>query len=155
MATRFPSKHARDQALDFQGFLTDLQDWELSLKEKDKKMKAQAEEKDVPTARGNVKHSSKLSSSPGVGLRLGQSRSDTRQHEYSRNHDAISRISSSFMTEESLPDAASEKELGNEYFKQRKFKEAIDCYSRSIALLPTAVAYANRAMAYIKIKRQV
>lgn len=153
MATRFPSKHARDQALDFQGFLTDLQDWELSLKEKDKKMKAQAEEKDVPTARGNVKHSSKLSSSPGVGLRLGQSRSDTRQHEYSRNHDAISRISSSFMTEESLPDAASEKELGNEYFKQRKFKEAIDCYSRSIALLPTAVAYANRAMAYIKIKR--
>lgn len=30
---------------DFQGFLTDLQDWELSLKEKDKKMKAQAEEK--------------------------------------------------------------------------------------------------------------
>lgn len=58
-----------------------------------------------------MKHSSKLSSSPGVGLRLGQSRSDTRQHEYSRNHDAISRISSSFMTEESLPDAASEKEL--------------------------------------------
>lgn len=42
---------------------------------------------------------------------------------------------------------------GNEFFKQKKFKEAIDCYSRSIALSPTAVAYANRAMAYLKIKR--
>lgn len=44
---------------------------------------------------------------------------------------------------------------GNEYFKQKKFKEAIDCYSRSIALLPTAVAYANRAMAYLKLRRLV
>lgn len=44
---------------------------------------------------------------------------------------------------------------GNELFKQKKFKEAIECYSRSIALSPTAVAYANRAMAYLKIRRQV
>lgn len=44
---------------------------------------------------------------------------------------------------------------GNEHFKQKKFKEAIECYSRSIALSPTAVAYANRAMAYLKIRRQV
>lgn len=42
---------------------------------------------------------------------------------------------------------------GNEYFKQKKFNEAIDFYSRSIALSPNAVAYANRAMAYLKIKR--
>lgn len=43
---------------------------------------------------------------------------------------------------------------GNEFFKQKKFKEAIDCYSRSIAFSPTAVAHANRAMAHIKLKRQ-
>ncbi|MCL7023793.1 hypothetical protein MKW94_023246 [Papaver nudicaule] len=49
--------------------------------------------------------------------------------------------------------AITEKELGNQYFKQKKFVEAIDCYSRSIALSPTAVAFANRAMAYLKIKR--
>ncbi|XP_078159277.1 tetratricopeptide repeat (TPR)-like superfamily protein isoform X4 [Carex rostrata] len=55
--------------------------------------------------------------------------------------------------DEAVPDAASEKELGNEYFKQKKFKEAIGCYSRSIALTPTAVAFANRAMAYLKIRR--
>lgn len=42
---------------------------------------------------------------------------------------------------------------GNEFFKQKKYNEAIDCYSRSIAFSPTAVAYANRGMAYLKIKR--
>ncbi|XP_031249123.1 RNA polymerase II-associated protein 3 isoform X2 [Pistacia vera] len=131
------SKHTRDQALDFQGFLNDLQDWEFSLKDKDKRMKPQASQKD------NLK----------VGEKLGPSGNTSTGTSYSKNYDAVNRISSSFMTEESLPDATSEKELGNEYFKQRKFKEAIDCYSRSIALSPTAVAYANRAMAYLKIKR--
>ncbi|GMH05591.1 hypothetical protein Nepgr_007431 [Nepenthes gracilis] len=46
-----------------------------------------------------------------------------------------------------------DKALGNKYFKQKKFNEAIDCSSRSIAFLPPAVAYANRVMAYLKIKR--
>ncbi|KAK9735766.1 hypothetical protein RND81_04G226300 [Saponaria officinalis] len=71
----------------------------------------------------------------------------------SMDYDPLSQMSSSFLTEESTVDAASEKDLGNEYFKQKKFNEAIDCYCRSIALSPTAVAYANRAMAYLKIKR--
>ncbi|KAF7805050.1 RNA polymerase II-associated protein 3 isoform X2 [Senna tora] len=55
----------------------------------------------------------------------------------SRNNDPFSRVHSSFITED-VADAASEKELGNEYFKQKKFKEAIDCYSRSIALFQEA-----------------
>lgn len=58
-----------------------------------------------------MKNSSKLFSGPGISLRQGQSRSNTGQHEYSRNHDAISHISSSIITEDTLPDAASEKEL--------------------------------------------
>ncbi|KAE8677755.1 RNA polymerase II-associated protein 3 [Hibiscus syriacus] len=85
-------------------------DWELSLKDKDKKKPSQASAKEQL-------------------------------------------FSATFGTEENMPDANSEKELGNEYFKQKKFKEAIDCYSRSIALSPTAVAYANRAMAYLKIRK--
>jgi tetratricopeptide (TPR) repeat protein len=44
---------------------------------------------------------------------------------------------------------------GNEYFKQKKFTDAIECYSRSIGLSPTAVTFANRAMAYLKLRRQV
>ncbi|XP_064949422.1 uncharacterized protein LOC135585439 isoform X4 [Musa acuminata AAA Group] len=62
-------------------------------------------------------------------------------------------IYSSNLNDEALPDAASEKELGNEYFKQKRFLEAIECYSRSIALSPTSVAFANRAMAYLKLRR--
>ncbi|XP_068341855.1 uncharacterized protein [Pyrus communis] len=130
---RPPNKHGRDQALDFQGFLSDLQDWELSLKDKDKKMRPQVSQQEK--------------------LKTRDSETSSENYDYSRNFDAIKRISSSLRSEDSLPDAASEKELGNEYFKQKKFKEAIDCYSRSIALSPSAVAYANRGMAYIKIKR--
>ncbi|XP_021282200.1 RNA polymerase II-associated protein 3 isoform X2 [Herrania umbratica] len=130
------SKHSRDQALD----------WELSLKEKDKKMKSQASgkeqlktnEKGRPTGKSFLNDSSTTSS---------------RKYDYLQNYDKFNSLSSSFPTEENMPDAASEKELGNEYFKQKKFKEAIDCYSRSIGLLPTAVAHANRAMAYLKIKK--
>ncbi|CAL5402045.1 unnamed protein product [Camellia sinensis] len=119
---RAPSKHGRDQSLDFQGFLNKLQDWEMSPSDRDKKLKT------TRTWQGKFE--------PCL-----------------RNYDSIRNLSSGFMTEESSPDAASEKELGNEFFKQKKFKEAIDCYSRSIALSPTAVAYANRGMAYLKIRR--
>jgi len=44
---------------------------------------------------------------------------------------------------------------GNEYFKQKKFADAIECYSRSIGLSPAAITFANRAMAYLKLRRQV
>ncbi|KAL5712126.1 hypothetical protein ACHQM5_014326 [Ranunculus cassubicifolius] len=74
------------------------------------------------------------------------------EFDYPSSFKDINNLMSSFNGEK-FPDAASEKDQGNEYFKQKKFNEAIDCYSRSIALSPTAVAYANRAMAYLKIKR--
>ena len=38
---------------DFQGFLNDLQDWELSLEDKDKKMKGQAYDKGISVIRRN------------------------------------------------------------------------------------------------------
>ncbi|KAL4354172.1 hypothetical protein GQ457_06G021710 [Hibiscus cannabinus] len=133
--------------MDFQGFLNDLQDWELSLKDKDKKKTSQASgkeqlgstEKGRPTGKRSLNNSSSTTSSG--------------QYDYLQSYDKWGSLSTSFGTEENLPDANSEKELGNECFKQKKFKEAVDCYSRSIALSPTAVAYANRAMAYLKIRK--
>ncbi|XP_024364769.1 uncharacterized protein [Physcomitrium patens] len=63
-------------------------------------------------------------------------------------------LSSSYgLEDQPVPDAMSEKDLGNEYFKERKYVKAIECYSRSIALEPTAVTFANRAMAFLKIRR--
>ncbi|KAJ4969557.1 hypothetical protein NE237_016258 [Protea cynaroides] len=145
---RVPTMHESDQALDFQGFLNDLQDWELSLIDKDKKLKVQAqgEKKDTEKFGGNKEPSSKF-------LPADYLRNNAHGYDFSRNFGAISHMSRGLLAEEDSPDATSEKELGNEYFKQKKFKEAIDCYSRSIALLATAVAFANRAMAYLRIRR--
>ncbi|KAI5067281.1 hypothetical protein GOP47_0017809, partial [Adiantum capillus-veneris] len=56
-------------------------------------------------------------------------------------------------TSDTFVDATAEKELGNKFFKEKKFVQAIECYSRSIVLQPSAVSYANRAMACIKIRR--
>nr|TKS13719.1 RNA polymerase II-associated protein 3-like isoform X1 [Populus alba] len=140
---RAPGRHGRDQALDFQGFLNDLQDWEL-LKDTDKKMK-KSQASDVKIGEDGR--------SKGKTSAADSSRSGSGQYDYSTNFGAINRLSSSFTTDEITVDATTEKELGNEHFKQKKFNEAIECYSRSIALSPTAVAYANRAMAYLKIKR--
>ncbi|KAG5244696.1 RNA polymerase II-associated protein [Salix suchowensis] len=120
-----PGKHGCDQALD----------WEL-LKDTDKKMKKKSQASDL------------------IG-EDGRSKGKTSAYDYSMNFGAINHLSSSFTTDEVSVDATSEKELGNEYFKQKKFNEAIECYSRSIALSPTAVTHANRAMAYLKIKSQV
>ncbi|CAI0446596.1 unnamed protein product [Linum tenue] len=134
-------KHGRDQPMDFQGFLNDLQDWELNLKDKDKKMKSSpASDQIGGNGRSMKKNSATDSSRRNVSGGF---------FDYSRSIDSIGRSSD----DESSVDATSEKELGNEYFKQKKFAEAIECYSRSIALSPTAVAYANRAMGYIKLKR--
>ncbi|AEE33395.1 Tetratricopeptide-like helical domain superfamily [Arabidopsis thaliana x Arabidopsis arenosa] len=130
---RSPSKHGRDQTQDFQGFFNDLQDWELSLKDKDKKIKQQPANSSNP--------SSETFRPSGSG-----------KYDFAKKYRSIRDLSSSLIGE-SLLDSSSEKEQGNEFFKQKKFNEAIDCYSRSIALSPNAVTYANRAMAYLKIKR--
>ncbi|CAI0459637.1 unnamed protein product [Linum tenue] len=135
-------KQGSDQPVDFQGFLNDLQDWELNLKDRDKKMKPSLASDQIGGNGSSVQKnyasdSSRRTVSGGL-------------FDYSRSIDSIGRISN----DENAVDATSEKELGNEYFKQKKFAEAIECYSRSIALSPTAVSYANRAMGYIKLKRR-
>ncbi|XP_056378376.1 sperm-associated antigen 1 isoform X2 [Hyla sarda] len=48
--------------------------------------------------------------------------------------------------------AEREKDKGNEAFRSGDFEEAILYYSRSISVLPTAVAYNNRAQTEIKLK---
>nr|XP_009416309.1 PREDICTED: RNA polymerase II-associated protein 3 isoform X5 [Musa acuminata subsp. malaccensis] len=117
-------KPDRDRSMEFKGFLNDLKDWDDLLKDKDEKLKGHA--------RRNKK--------PNPGIIDGYKEPPRK-------------IYSSNLNDEALPDAASEKELGNEYFKQKRFLEAIECYSRSIALSPTSVAFANRAMAYLKLRR--
>ncbi|NXT98035.1 RPAP3 protein, partial [Buphagus erythrorhynchus] len=50
--------------------------------------------------------------------------------------------------------AIAEKDLGNSYFKEGKYKAAIECYTRGIAADGTnALLPANRAMAYLKMEK--
>ncbi|KAF4354006.1 hypothetical protein G4B88_011169 [Cannabis sativa] len=135
---------------DFQGILSDLQDWELSFKDKDKKMKAQDSRKELSVSSSKKTEMDGKDRKPAGHSSTMDYLSSSTPYDYLRNYDTITRLPNSSISDDSFADAASEKESGNEYFKQKKFKEAIDCYSRSIALSPTAVAYANRAMAYLK-----
>ncbi|XP_010674646.2 uncharacterized protein LOC104890758 isoform X1 [Beta vulgaris subsp. vulgaris] len=137
-----------NQSLNFEGFLNDLQDWEHSITDKDKKLKNQ----DSHKSKSKVEVVSE-DKQPVVKNTATSLSNSTSQHRPPMNYDRLSHMSSSLIADENTVDAASEKDLGNEYFKQKKFNEAIDCYSRSIALSPTAVAYANRAMAYLKKRR--
>ncbi|VFQ92266.1 unnamed protein product [Cuscuta campestris] len=43
------------------------------------------------------------------------------------------------------------KERGNKHFNDKSWNEAVTCYSQSIKHAPTAVAYANRAAAHLKL----
>ncbi|XP_072408033.1 RNA polymerase II-associated protein 3 [Chiloscyllium punctatum] len=51
-------------------------------------------------------------------------------------------------------EAIFEKDLGNEFFKEGKYLEAIECYTRGMAADGTnALLPANRAMAYLKLEK--
>uniref|UniRef100_A0A6N2LA31 RNA-polymerase II-associated protein 3-like C-terminal domain-containing protein n=1 Tax=Salix viminalis TaxID=40686 RepID=A0A6N2LA31_SALVM len=102
---RAPGKHGLDQALDFQGVLNDLQDWEL-LKGTDKKMKKKSQASDLIGENGRSKGKTSAADS---------SRSGSGQYDFSRNLGAINHLSSSFTTDEVSVDATSEKELAEDY----------------------------------------
>lgn len=44
------------------------------------------------------------------------------------------------------------KEKGNDYFRTAQYQRALECYTGSINAEPSAVAYANRAMALMKLR---
>ncbi|XP_057539795.1 uncharacterized protein LOC130817860 isoform X4 [Amaranthus tricolor] len=136
-----------NQSMNFEGLLNDLQNWENTLNGKD-----QLNNKDSHKGKMKLEVLNDHKQTVGISNSTLVS-SGVSQHRPPTKYDPLSHMSSTFMTNDNIVDASSEKDLGNEYFKQKKFNEAIDCYSRSIALSPTAVAYANRAMAYLKIKR--
>ncbi|KAM6551244.1 hypothetical protein CsatB_001052 [Cannabis sativa] len=92
-------------------------------------------------ARFNVKVSSSKKTEKGGKNRRPVGHSSTMDYlssstpyDYSRNYDTITRLPNSSISYDSFADATSEKESGNEYFKQKKFKEAIDCYLELEAL---------------------
>ncbi|XP_068659346.1 uncharacterized protein [Aristolochia californica] len=145
------NRHNRNKDDNFQDLLHGLQNWEHSLMDKNKMPKGQKTR--MSEDKGSTRKAPTEAKHPSHAVPLKFQGHSSPQSGFLRNIDSIGSLSGSLLTEHSMPDANSEKELGNECFKQKKFMQAIECYSRSIALSPTAVAFANRAMAYLKIKR--
>ena len=46
--------------------------------------------------------------------------------------------------------ALNEKNKGNEAFKSKDYKEAVEYYGKSLEIFPDAKVYSNRALAYLK-----
>ncbi|KAK8946337.1 hypothetical protein KSP39_PZI007219 [Platanthera zijinensis] len=145
--------------MEFRGFLKDQHDHDSLNKDGSAKLKGRAK-KTAESAKGKISEDREPSSkftTDNIRKNNANVFSSIENSElsggYLRNLDTFDTISSSFLNEEKLPDANSEKELGNDYFKHKKYLEAIECYSRSIAFAPTSVAFANRAMAYLKLKK--
>ncbi|CAK9881779.1 unnamed protein product [Sphagnum jensenii] len=133
-------KQIRENTMELHDFLKDLTDWEQTVKIKEKKL-------------ASVNTKGKLPDISQKPTTLPKSSSNKSSSSLGAAAATIDRMSNVFGLDEPVPDAWSEKDLGNKYFKEGKYVQAIDCYSRSIALQPTAVAFANRAMALLKIRR--
>jgi import receptor subunit TOM70 len=53
--------------------------------------------------------------------------------------------------EDKLIEAEKYKEIGNKFFKENKFEEAITEYTKAIDMLPNSLYYSNRAVIYLFI----
>jgi tetratricopeptide (TPR) repeat protein len=45
------------------------------------------------------------------------------------------------------------KEKGNEYFKNKNYDLALECYTKGIEITPTSILYTNRASCYLNKKQ--
>ncbi|PKA55146.1 Outer envelope protein 64, chloroplastic [Apostasia shenzhenica] len=145
-------------AKEFRGFLKDLKGLDSLHKDGNSKSKDRDQKVTKSPSRkvGELKEPTSKLSKDNANKTKGKvvaSQGNSGQFGFLINSHNFDSASSSFLDEEMLPDANSEKELGNEYFKQKKYLEAIECYSRSIVFRPTSVAFANRAMAFLKQRK--
>ncbi|GAB1299779.1 RNA polymerase II-associated protein 3 [Apodemus speciosus] len=138
----------KHNAEELQDFMRDLEHWEKDMKQKDLELRRQggAPEENLPPIRnGNFRKKKKVDSIL-----------DELDKEDS-NHDSVSQESES--DEDGIrvdsQKALVLKEKGNKYFKQGKYDEAIDCYTKGMDADPyNPVLPTNRASAYFRLKKQ-
>lgn len=118
-----------------QDFLSDLRSWETTVKAKDERLKAAYAAKRAVAPPAFAPPASDADPAPTVVI-----------------VDASSGVRAEEGARGGAGDAA-EREAGNEAFKKGDFAGAVKRYTRAIALWPKdALAYSNRAMAYIRMK---
>uniref|UniRef100_A0A4W2GM74 RNA polymerase II-associated protein 3 n=1 Tax=Bos indicus x Bos taurus TaxID=30522 RepID=A0A4W2GM74_BOBOX len=168
----------KQNAEELQDFMRDLENWEKDIKQKDMELRRQngVPEENLPPIRngnfrkkkkGKVKESSKKTKDENAKNRIKSydyeawakldvdSILDELDKEES-THDSVSQESES--EEDGIhvdsQKALALKEKGNKYFKQGKYDEAIECYTKGMDADPyNPVLPTNRASAYFRLKK--
>ncbi|KAK7864304.1 hypothetical protein R5R35_009559 [Gryllus longicercus] len=168
-------KQVRDNADELNSFLKDLKSWEKDMKRKDQELINSATESvAVPPVRSKIKRKKVTDNSDKSPVVTEVKRISSYDYTAWDKFDvekACADIDSKKKeseetdseTEEDLANgdvaqlreqALYEKELGNQHVKEKRWKDAIDCYSKAILYNPhDAIFYANRALCYLKTKR--
>ncbi|XP_045411069.1 RNA polymerase II-associated protein 3 [Lemur catta] len=168
----------KQNAEELQDFMRDLENWEKDIKQKDMELRRQngVPEENLPPIRngnfrkkkkGKAKESSKKTKEENTKNRIKSydyeawakldvdSILDELDKEDS-THDSLSQESES--EEDGIhidsQKALALKEKGNKYFKQGKYDEAIECYTKGMDADPyNPVLPTNRASAYFRVKK--
>uniref|UniRef100_A0A8C8Z9T0 RNA polymerase II-associated protein 3 n=1 Tax=Prolemur simus TaxID=1328070 RepID=A0A8C8Z9T0_PROSS len=168
----------KQNAEELQDFMRDLENWEKDIKQKDMELRRQngVPEENLPPIRngnfrkkkkGKAKESSKKTKEENTKNRIKSydyeawakldvdSILDELDKEDS-THDSLSQDSES--EEDGIhvdsQKALALKEKGNKYFKQGKYDEAIECYTKGMDADPyNPVLPTNRASAYFRVKK--
>ncbi|XP_059538647.1 RNA polymerase II-associated protein 3 isoform X2 [Myotis daubentonii] len=168
----------KQNAEELQDFMKDLENWEEDIKQKDMELRRQngVPEENLPPIRnrnfrkkkkGKAKESSKKTKDENTKNRIKsydyeawakldvESILDELDKEES-THDSVSQESES--EEDGIhvdsQKAHALKEKGNKYFKQGKYDEAIECYTKGMNADPyNPVLPTNRASAYFRMKK--
>uniref|UniRef100_A0A671E4R4 RNA polymerase II-associated protein 3 n=1 Tax=Rhinolophus ferrumequinum TaxID=59479 RepID=A0A671E4R4_RHIFE len=168
----------KQNAEELQDFMRDLENWEKDIKQKDMELRRQngVPEENLPPIRnrnfrkkkkGKAKEASKKTKDENTKNRIKsydyeawakldvESILDELDKEES-THDSVSQESES--EEDGIrvdsQKALALKEKGNKYFKQGKYDEAIECYTKGMDADPyNPVLPTNRASAYFRVKK--
>ncbi|XP_077026789.1 RNA polymerase II-associated protein 3 [Tamandua tetradactyla] len=168
----------KQNAEELQDFMRDLENWEKDIKQKDMELRRQngvPEENLPPIRNGNFRKKKKRKAKESSKKTKEE---NTKNRIKSYDYEAwakldVDSILDELDKEDSIHDSVSQeseseedgihvdtqkalalKEKGNKYFKQGRYDEAIDCYSKGMDADPyNPVLPTNRASAYFRLKK--
>ncbi|XP_007463911.1 PREDICTED: RNA polymerase II-associated protein 3 isoform X2 [Lipotes vexillifer] len=168
----------KQNAEELQDFMRDLENWEKDIKQKDMELRRQSgvPEENLPPIRngnlrkkkkGKVKESSKKTKDENTKNRIksydyeawAKLDVDSILDELDKEESTRDSVSQESESEEDgihvdSQKALALKEKGNKYFKQGKYDEAIECYTKGMGADPyNPVLPTNRASAYFRLKK--
>ncbi|KAL1767606.1 RNA polymerase II-associated protein 3 [Sigmodon hispidus] len=166
----------KQNAEELQDFMRDLEHWENDIKQKDLELRRQSgvpEENLPPIRNGNFRKKKKGKAKDSLNSKKTKEE-NTKNRIKSYDYDAWAKLDvDSILDELDKEDSVSQeseseedgvrvdsqkalvlKEKGNKYFKQGKYDEAVECYTKGMHADPyNPVLPTNRASAYFRLKK--